>query len=560
MLDTGTRLSEELGTAWHLPSYQMVRAVERFTAGEWDDAVVEVEASLDLAGETGETYSLILAGSVLSLICLHRNDLARAAQVSEAANRQLVQTGARYRSQWSLLARALIMEAEGKPDDALAGLTECWDLCTRLDLALEYRVLGPDLVRLALAAGDTGLARDVSSCVTDLAAGNEVSSLTGAALRCRGLVEDDAEILQAAVDAYAGSPRRPELALASEDAGAAFARQGRLERARPLLDQAIVIYEGLDASRDLARTEAVLRGAGIRRGRRGKRSPRSTAGRASPRPSRPSRALSPKGCPIRRSATGCTSRAAPCRRISPTYSPSSTSRRALNSPPWSPAERTERNRPVGGCLADAVAAPWRTSRGPEFTRSRHVSPVRHDQTRHDATGRPACRRRPGVGPCRSAPASVTAHPLRADAFERATQRTQTMSTEHAMLPVPATAVDVHRILLDPRALPDWNPAFNAVVGPPTPQPGVSYAIRVRPGLTGTLEYTTITPHLVEITWQVPGFRETGSWTVEQQGASTVVSHEFRHSGPLASALRRNYRGVAALRLQRLAQRLETEVR
>jgi hypothetical protein len=135
-----------------------------------------------------------------------------------------------------------------------------------------------------------------------------------------------------------------------------------------------------------------------------------------------------------------------------------------------------------------------------------------------------------------------------------------MSTEHATLPVPATAVDVHRILLDPRALPDWNPAFNAVVGPPTPQPGVSYAIRVRPGLTGTLEYTTITPHLVEITWQVPGFREIGSWTVEQQGASTVVSHEFRHSGPLASALRRNYRGVAALRLQRLAQRLETEVR
>ena len=96
-------------------------------------------------------------------------------------------------------------------------------------------------------------------------------SLTGAALRCRGLVEDDAEILQAAVDAYAGSPRRPELALASEDAGAAFARQGLLDRARPLLDQAIVIYEGLDAARDLARAEAVLRGAGIRRGRRGKR-------------------------------------------------------------------------------------------------------------------------------------------------------------------------------------------------------------------------------------------------------------------------------------------------
>ena len=62
-----------------------------------------------------------------------------------------------------------------------------------------------------------------------------------------------------------------ELALACEDAGAAFARQGDVDRARPLLDQAIAIYERLDAARDLARAEAALREAGIRRGRRGTR-------------------------------------------------------------------------------------------------------------------------------------------------------------------------------------------------------------------------------------------------------------------------------------------------
>ena len=62
------------------------------------------------------------------------------------------------------------------------------------------------------------------------------------------------------------------LALACEDAGSAFTRHGHAERARPLLDQAVGIYERLGAARDLARAEAALREAGIRRGRRGPRS------------------------------------------------------------------------------------------------------------------------------------------------------------------------------------------------------------------------------------------------------------------------------------------------
>ena len=81
-------------------------------------------------------------------------------------------------------------------------------------------------------------------------------------------MQRDAEILRAAATAYAQGPRPLELALASEDAGAAFARQGDTGTARGLLEQAASIYERLDAARDLARTEAVFRGADIRRGRR----------------------------------------------------------------------------------------------------------------------------------------------------------------------------------------------------------------------------------------------------------------------------------------------------
>jgi DNA-binding CsgD family transcriptional regulator len=129
-------------------------------------------------------------------------------------------------------------------------------------------VIGPDLVRLALAAGEAGRAREVAAAVAGVASRNEVPWITGAALRCEGLAANDAGILDAAVSACAQGSRPLELALTCEDAGAAFGRRGNVARAGQLLDRAIAIYERLDASRDLARAEAILRGMGIRRGRR----------------------------------------------------------------------------------------------------------------------------------------------------------------------------------------------------------------------------------------------------------------------------------------------------
>jgi tetratricopeptide (TPR) repeat protein len=97
-LNVDRRISEELGLGWHLPSYQMVRTAERFTAGEWDDAIAEVEASVELAGETGLAFGLIHGRSVLSLISLHRGDLNNAKQAAAAALAQLAATGVRYRA------------------------------------------------------------------------------------------------------------------------------------------------------------------------------------------------------------------------------------------------------------------------------------------------------------------------------------------------------------------------------------------------------------------------------------------------------------------------------
>jgi len=267
-LEAGSRIGEELGLGWHQGSYHVPSIMQYFVTGQWDEAVAEVEASIELAAGTGESFGLLVGRSVLALISLHRNDIRRA---GEAIGEYSGAT-TRFRSQWALWARALILEADGKTAEAYATLADCWDRCAELGLVLEYRMIGADLVRLALARADQGRARAVTASVIELAEQNPgIGSLAAAALRCRGLLDDDAGALRAAVDAFAAGARPLELALTAEEAGAALARRGLPGQARQLLDRATEIYERLGAARDLARAEAVLRGAGIRRGRRGSR-------------------------------------------------------------------------------------------------------------------------------------------------------------------------------------------------------------------------------------------------------------------------------------------------
>lgn len=266
-LDAGRRISEELGVDWHMPSYQAVTAITRYIVGEWDDAIAEIEASTELAGELGASRS----NGVLALIRLHRNDIAGAAQAAETALGDLASTGRRYRTQWAPWVHALTLEADGKIADAFAALARVWDECAEAGLLLECRAFGADLARLALAVGDRRRAADVVTTLERVANENHVASLTGAARLCRGLADGDPQILAAAADAYACAPRPLELAQACEEAGAAFARHAAGEKAAPLLERAISLYERLDATRDILRTEAALRELGVRRGRRGAR-------------------------------------------------------------------------------------------------------------------------------------------------------------------------------------------------------------------------------------------------------------------------------------------------
>jgi DNA-binding CsgD family transcriptional regulator len=275
-LSAGVRVSEELGVRWALATHRVYLARERFAAGYWDDALAELEVGIEVAEEAGEIDSLVLAYGLLSRISLHRNDLHRAREAAGAGDRYRAGSGRGHAMSWVAWPRALICEAEGQDGQALSTMAALWDWCADSGQVPEFPVIGADLVRLARATGDVARARQAADAVAEVAARNDLAWMTGEALRCRGLADDDPEALQASVAAHGRGSRPLRLAMACEDAGSCLARHGQAERARPLLDRAAGGYERLGAARSLARAEAALREAGGRRGRRGRRGrPRS---------------------------------------------------------------------------------------------------------------------------------------------------------------------------------------------------------------------------------------------------------------------------------------------
>jgi hypothetical protein len=124
--------------------------------------------------------------------------------------------------------------------------------------------------------------------------------------------------------------------------------------------------------------------------------------------------------------------------------------------------------------------------------------------------------------------------------------------EQATEIIHASPAAIRHVLLDALALPEWNEAFLAIDGPAEAELGSSYALRVRPGFAGELQYTVVEADRIEISWQVPGFREVGVWTI---GPDSRVTHTFEQSGPLATVLRPAYRNIATIRLARLANRV-----
>lgn len=275
-LRTGMAVAEELGQAWSLPLYHTFLGVRHFIAGAWDVATAEFETATALAEERDGVAMEAQCTAWLSAIDVHRDDLDRAEQRLRATYARLQVSGPQLGMNLLAWAQSLLLEGRGRPDDALAHLEQSWIRAIGGGIVLDAWS-ATALLRLFVLAERRDDASRVVAALEEQTDRLDTPSLRALVLRGRGLIAGDPDVLVAAVEEMRLSPRRPETADTCVDAATALAACGRLEEAVALWDEALAVYEDLDAARDIAIVRAQLRANGVRRSRRSRHA-RATSG------------------------------------------------------------------------------------------------------------------------------------------------------------------------------------------------------------------------------------------------------------------------------------------
>src|SRR5262249_746424 len=116
---------------------------------------------------------------------------------------------------WVIAAEA---SRRGDQDAAFVELRDLWQQTTTMRGLTQFRSIGPDLVRAALATGHPTVAVAVVTEVEDIAARTSIASLTASARRCRALLEGDGPRLLAAATLLDTTPWRLDQARARAEA------------------------------------------------------------------------------------------------------------------------------------------------------------------------------------------------------------------------------------------------------------------------------------------------------------------------------------------------------
>ncbi len=117
------------------------------------------------------------------------------------ADDEIARSGLQFGIDWLTWARGLLVEGDDTTQ-ALQVLHNAWQFYEAVGALWSCQVLGPDLVRMAVANGDVDLARSVAARLTALSESFRTATARGTALRCEGVIDDDADRLLAAVAAY----------------------------------------------------------------------------------------------------------------------------------------------------------------------------------------------------------------------------------------------------------------------------------------------------------------------------------------------------------------------
>ncbi|WP_020667466.1 helix-turn-helix transcriptional regulator [Amycolatopsis nigrescens] len=260
-------VARELG-AGLLAWLHTVAALALFNNGRWDEALAEVSAAMAMPDQYGMAGAL---HGVAATILQRRGDLNGARVHAELADRAVGRGVAVFYEQITVLARALVADAEGDAQRALKLVRAIADGGVGVHHGHAVAAIGAPLVRIAVVGGDRELATRLVDQIRHWSNGDSLGEY-GALVYCQGLVDDDVDVLLAAAKLFTEGGSPLAAARAAEDAARVLAASGRPADARATYQSAIDGYTALAADGDLHRADAALRAHGVRRGATGPRS------------------------------------------------------------------------------------------------------------------------------------------------------------------------------------------------------------------------------------------------------------------------------------------------
>jgi len=260
MLQVCAAAAEAAGRADFLVHCQWLRALFLLGQGRLEDARVEARTAVATAEQLGYAGHRSHALEVPAEVAFRQGD-AEAVQIALSQFGSPEETGLLVDRYW---VAALAADSRGDTAAVCQALQPICDQvqagCYEIGITQHHR--WPQLVRIALRAGETLAASILADGAQDLAGRNpHVDSLVAAGYHARGLIEQDEASLAEAVRRAEGSEAPLLEAAAREDLARALTAAAAVEQ----LDKAYSIYLRAAAHHDTARVRAALRERGVRK-------------------------------------------------------------------------------------------------------------------------------------------------------------------------------------------------------------------------------------------------------------------------------------------------------
>jgi len=253
---------------WALHIFETWRGLQALQTGRLADAAVALEGRFS-SDDAHSVVGIIDAANVAGLgrLKIHLGDERGGREVAQICHVMLGATapGIRQHAAWYLASHAM---AQGNPHTAHDMLRALGDhqRLTLFPLFPHDISNDPELMRIALAAGDTELVEQLIAAGEQRSARNPaVRSIHASAAHARGLANLSVVDLERAAELFHDAGRPLALASALEDLGRQRVSDGATGEAAEAFGQALTLNTEAGATWDAARVRRRLRRLGIRR-------------------------------------------------------------------------------------------------------------------------------------------------------------------------------------------------------------------------------------------------------------------------------------------------------